>query len=908
MKQGKQHNLRFLVYMIGSYSCGVMLFLLFAMVGCGPQSKSVATDTSTKPKAEKQKTAAGDDKDDEFEKPGMSVPISGAELADVKNLRNVCGTKSLGLTSYEVRCNSAVQDGDRAYVILSKDNIKKGISVVHNESPTVSEGSASVSCEKGTALGIVCQVEVTSASSEKVTVDFSATATNKNTGESSTATDSVNVGYSVAAYGFSSLTPYSRVNRHGDSGASLTEDNNKEAGVQNVSFDPLNLTTVYAKGVCAGEGYARVSTAGGIYDVTDGEMTLFAGHPNKANVNDYSHRLRFSLSPSSARSDGLTIECLKGGDMLVADAYRQRIVYIERKGAVTKIAGTGTAGFSGDNGPASSAQVSSPIGIAADKHGNVFFADAGNLRVRMISSDGTIKTVAGTGAGTHSGDNGPATSATFSDLNGIAVDGDGNIYVSGGHRIRKFTVGGNITTIAGDGTAGYAGDGSSSGIRLWSPADLSTTPNGDLLIADRSNNRIRKISKATGVITTIAGGGSSYTEGGVATAVSLVYPSGVAAIGENEFLIADTNASRVRKVDSNGIITTFAGGSASFTGDGGDATLARISSSKGSVTAPDGTIYIADTSNHRIRKVKDGIISTIAGNGTAGYSGDNGLATAAQVSSPNGMALDSAGNIYFADTGNSRVRKINISTGVISTIAGTNSPGPAVDGGVATSSTLNSPKDVDVDSQGRVYIADSGNNAIRVILANGTIKNTFVGSPAPSPTPGVFLAGEPSSVTVDRTASNTIITFGNYEVFSIVHDNAGVYVSKNHIAGNGAMGSLGNGGSASSAAVSPVSVTKDSNGVIYVAETASIRAISGGIIRSFFGGAVSQDCAAGTATNEATLDTLDQELQSTLASVCPGSILSIKAGACVNNQYRVTFTQSHGTPGNNVVAITRPCQ
>src|SRR5437762_4140887 len=267
----------------------------------------------------------------------------------------------------------------------------------------------------------------------------------------------------------------------------------------------------------------------------------------------------------------------------------------------------------------------------------------------------TINTVAGGGAG----DGGDATSANLNSPAGVALDASGNLYIAdlGNERIRKVAAAtGIITTVAGNGVFGFAGDGgAATNANLSVPSGVAVDASGNLYIADNSNHRIRKVTAATGIITTVAGNGSpSFAgDGGAATSASLNSPSGVALDASGNLYIADFFDNRIRKVDAaSGIITTVAGnGSFGFAGDGGAATNASLSGPAGVAVDAGGNLYIAAYSNHRIRKVDaaTGIITTMAGNGNPTFAGDGGAATSASVYVPTGVALDASGNLYIAD-------------------------------------------------------------------------------------------------------------------------------------------------------------------------------------------------------------------------------------------------------------------
>ena len=307
---------------------------------------------------------------------------------------------------------------------------------------------------------------------------------------------------------------------------------------------------------------------------------------------------------------------------------------------ISTIAGTGKAGFSGDGGPAVKATLSNPLGLTLDVAGNLYFADFYNNRVRRISPDGTITTYVGDGIYAFSGDGGSAINASLQQPNTVATDSIGNLYVGDfGNHVRKITPSGTITTVAGNGTRGYTGDG------------------------------------------------------GGATSAEIDFPGGLALDAAGNLLISsgdDGNGdlSAIRKVAPNGMITTVAGnGIPGYSGDGGPAVNATVNLPTGLAIAPNGDLYFADQLNHRIRKISNGIITTIAGNGTAGFSGDGGPATAAELDRPTGICFDSAGNLYIADRQNNRVRVV-LSDGMIATVAGNGVSGASGDGGLALDAAI----------------------------------------------------------------------------------------------------------------------------------------------------------------------------------------------------------------------------
>lgn len=337
-----------------------------------------------------------------------------------------------------------------------------------------------------------------------------------------------------------------------------------------------------------------------------------------------------------------------------------------------------------------------------------------------------ITTIAGTGASGYSGDGGQATSAKFALLNGLTFDTAGSLYIVDGQYscVRKVNMAGIITTIAGNGTMGFSGDGGqATAAELSDPTLLAFDATGNLYIADRANSLIRKVT-TSGIISTVAGNGTlGYSgDGGQATLAALNAPTGIALDVFGNFYIADDQNSRIRKVNSAGIISTIAGnGTMGYSGDGGQATAAELSDPWGITFDAAGNLYITDAGASVIRKVNTaGIISTVVGTGTGGYSGDGGQATAAEINQPVGVILDAAGNLYFADNQNSRVRVINTS-GIISTIVGNGTAGYSGDGGLATSAKINRPWGIIFDSVGNLYIADEGNNVVRKVTNVGNM-------------------------------------------------------------------------------------------------------------------------------------------------------------------------------------------
>ena len=331
-----------------------------------------------------------------------------------------------------------------------------------------------------------------------------------------------------------------------------------------------------------------------------------------------------------------------------------------------------------------------------------------------------ITTIAGNGTAGYSGDGGPAVNAVLNYPTDVSIDAFKNIYIADqlNNRIRKVDTAGNITTIVGTGIQGYSGDGgAATAAELYNPTNIIFNANGNLIFSDRNNNKVRMVN-VSGTINTIAGNGAfGYSgDGGQAILCELAYQTGLATDNFNNIYIVDEDNNRIRKVDTAGIIATIVGnGTQGFTGDGGAATNAELYTPRDVAFDASGNLYIADQYNHCIRKVTtSGIITTAVGTGTAGYYGDGGQATNAQLHFPRGLTFDVSGNLYIADTYNSVIRKVN-AAGIISTIVGNGTLGYSGDGGMAINAHLNTPIGITIDALGNLYIADGGNNRIRKV-------------------------------------------------------------------------------------------------------------------------------------------------------------------------------------------------
>jgi uncharacterized protein (TIGR03437 family) len=452
----------------------------------------------------------------------------------------------------------------------------------------------------------------------------------------------------------------------------------------------------------------------------DGKITTVAGNGESGYSGDngpaVSAKLNFANSPADLALDG-------AGNLYIADAGNNRIRKVSPDGIITTIAGNGTSDYAGDNGPANAAALNFPTGVAVDGAVNIYIADFGNNVIRKVSAAGVITTIAGNGGSDYSGDGGPATAAAIQPMT-VRLDVAGNLYIgqADGH-LRKITLDGRIATIAGNGQFQFSGDGGpATRANLSLPTSVAVGNDGSLYVADASNSRIRKVSR-TGLITTFAGNGlpGSKGDGGPATAASMV-PFAVTVDTAGNVYFTDSFSNNLRKVSPAGVVTLVAGnGQSDYSGDNGPATAAALSFPTGVAVDGAGNIYIGDSGNNRIRKVStDGIITTVAGNGKSDYAGDNGPATAAALHYPTGVAIDGVGNIYVADSSNNRIRKVS-PAGLIATVAGNSSRGYSGDGLPATDFALDYPTGVAIDGQGNLYIADAGNYRIRKVSPTGSI-------------------------------------------------------------------------------------------------------------------------------------------------------------------------------------------
>jgi uncharacterized protein (TIGR03437 family) len=504
--------------------------------------------------------------------------------------------------------------------------------------------------------------------------------------------------------------------------------------------------------------------------LSSGIITTFAGNGAVRAAGDNGPATKGAFDPNDFTIDS-------SGVFYIADNLNDRIRKIALDGTISTLAGSGIEGDAGDSTLATGAALDGPTGISVDSKGIVYFADYYNDRVRMVDSKtGIINGFAGTGFLGVGGDNGPAIKADLPIPLGTAIDPNGDVLILCFNTLRRVTLAdGKIHTVAGNiDSIGFSGDGGLVGTATFAvPGFVASIANGDILLSDLGNFRVRRIR--SNVVNTVAG--TSISDNIPAGTAFLNHPLGVATDGKGGYVIADTDDNRIRAVSPTGTITNLfgngvrgsstgeldspndvlydssgnlfiadtgnnrilriaagsttptvvvGGNGAGFSGDGSFAVRAKLSSPTTMILDSTGALYIADTGNNRVRVVDtDGNISTLAGNGNPKFGGDNNAAKDAGLS-VTGFAFDNSGGLLIADGANNRIRRVDLKTKIISTVAGSGLAGNTGDGGLATLARLNAPASIAVDSSGAIYIADTGNHLIRAI--KGTNISTVAGT------------------------------------------------------------------------------------------------------------------------------------------------------------------------------------
>ena len=534
--------------------------------------------------------------------------------------------------------------------------------------------------------------------------------------------------------------------------------------------------------------------------------------------------------------DGIAVD--KNGNIYIAMRDHNIISRVDTHGNMTRFAGTGESGFSGDDGKATEARLKIPAGLTFDKKGNLYIADRNNHRIRKVDTRGIITTVAGNGTAGFSGDGGKATQAQLSLPSGVVVDDKGNVYISdrSNDRVRVVDNKGIITTFAGNGVDGYKGDlGPATQAQLSKPFGLALDKKGNLYIADRVSNRVRKVNPQ-GIITTVAGDGGFFFMGdnGPAYRASLAGPTGIVVDKNGILYIADRNNNRIRSVDTQGMIRTVAGtGQQDYNGEAEMARDTNLYLPFGVTLDQDGKLLFIDRSHYRIRRInpRSGSIETVAGNGVKMFAGDGGPATGAKLSFPHGIAVDKKGNVIFSDKGHYRIRRIS-PDGIIQTIAGTGIRGNIGDGLPALKASIYGATSLKLNNEEEMFILSPSGfvSLLRKIDEKGTMRKVrdtvskdYLESISKSKYKGKVQTGELAVITTfsdiafDLKGNMFISDRLNHQIRKISAQG-----KITTIAGTGESAYYGDGGPASEAAFrDPSALVTDKEGNLYIADGAN---------------------------------------------------------------------------------------
>ncbi len=558
----------------------------------------------------------------------------------------------------------------------------------------------------------------------------------------------------------------------------------------------------------AGNIFVSDSSNHTIRKVTSGgAVTTFAGSAGNSGSADG--------SGSAARfNNPIGLAFATSGDLIVVDSNNHTLRKITPAGSVSTLAGS--AGSSGSaDGTGSAARFSNPHSVAIDGSGNIFVSDAGNHTIRKITAAGSVTTFAGAVGSTGSSD-GTGGTARFKNPQGVAFDGSGTLCVadSGNNLIRKISAAGAVTTFAGSTGSSRSQDGTGTGAAFQSPAGIAFDSGGTLYVADTFNHTLRKATAAAVVTTWIGSPPRAGAADGIGAAGLFNNPWSVAIDAARNVYVADQQNNTIRKISATGAVTTLAGLAGVSGSTDGTGSAARFNQPTGVAIDSAGNIYVADKNNYAIRKVTAaGVVTTFAG--LAGSFGTNdGTGTAARFASPNGVAIDNAGNVYVADTGAFTIRKITAS-GVVTTLAGSPFGLGAADG-TGSAARFNAPTSVTVDSGGNVYVADYGNFAIRKVTASGAV-TTLAGSlgvqGSRDATGSAARFNAPIAVAVDATGNVFVIEYSDNTVRLV--SPAGVVKT---IAGTATIRGSDDGTGATAQFADPTGVAVDSLGTIYIVD------------------------------------------------------------------------------------------
>ena len=571
--------------------------------------------------------------------------------------------------------------------------------------------------------------------------------------------------------------------------------------------------------------------------------------------------------------DGMAVA--PNGDIYIARREHNVISLIDKQGRLKTVVGSGASGFSGDGGPAVKAQLQLPSGLTFDSQGNLYIADRANHRVRKVNRKGIISTVAGNGTAGFSGDGGPATQASLKLPSGVVVDKQGNLYISdrSNNRIRKVNAKGIIQTFAGNGKDGYHGDNMPAlKATLDKPFGLALDKHNNLYIADRGNNRIRKVD-SSGLISTVAGDGGFYFIGdnGPAYRASIAGPTGVTVDDNGNIYIADRSNNRIRMVDKQGLIRTIMGtGHQEYNGDSELGRETNLHLPFGVALDKNGDLLVIDRSHYRIRKLimKGSKVTTLAGNGIKKFGGDGGPAQGANLEFPHGIDVDSKDNVIFADKSHFRIRKIT-PQGIISTIVGNGIRGNIGDGGPALKASIH-PFRMRLNHKDEIFfISPSGFvSLVRKVNTKGIInayittgdakyqKAIVASGSGPSTRSNITVISQFSDLALDTKGNVFLADRINHQVRKL-SPNGKIKT----IAGTGESNYFGDGGPATKAAFrDPAAITLDKAGNLYVADAANnmIRKIdTKGVISTIAGNGKHKDSGDGGPALEASLRSID---------------------------------------------------
>lgn len=625
------------------------------------------------------------------------------------------------------------------------------------------------------------------------------------------------------------------------------------------------------------------------------------------------------LAVNAGLLDPIAIATDSAGDIYISE-FEGDIRKVTPDGTINRIAGTGVRGFSGDNGPALQVQLNEPYGLAVDSAGNLYIADTKNNRIRKVDPSGQITTIAGTGQPAFSGDGGPAVNAQLDGPTRLALDAAGDLYFvdEGNFRVRKISANGTITTVAGGGR--FDGDGALATATALLPLAIALDSAGTLYIADRLNYGIVEVN-AQGKIQAVAGGsGESGFDGDGGSALAAhfqlgIYPALAIDSGGN-ILVADEGNGRIRKITTDGIVNTIAGnGLFRFSGDGGPAASATLYLPVSVVEDSSGNIFFTEPGVNRIRRVApNGTISVYAGNGAEGYSGDGGQATSAALGDPNYLALGPNGNLYFTDNFNCVVRSITTS-GVISTYAGSGACGEAGNGGPASKASLNGLAGLDFDSAGDLIISESFDNRLRMVSSSGTVTNLAGNGTAGFSGDGGnsqdALVNDPYGVRFH----NGSIYFADTANNRIRAINLSTSIVTT-IAGNGVAGYSGDGGPAIQAELNyPTAVAFDAAGNMYIADYLNLlirKVTPGGTISTFAGSYTATGLNDGSLATNALLGGTDDVFIDSAGNLLLTDIVFNRVREVLNsvpsfqvNPSSLAFTAPAGSsPVNQTVNVT----